>query len=78
MTIQGLINKLEKAKKAMGPRAKVTVSLIELRDAAKSNDDLAYWELNCFDEHYVPWRGDDDSTYLKSGKERMRNIVVLS
>lgn len=78
MTIQGLINKLEKAKKSMGPRARVTVSLIELRDVVRSEDSLAYWELNCFEEHYVPWRGDDDSTFTKSGLERMRNIVVLS
>lgn len=75
MTICGLIRKLEHAQKTLGPRARVTVDLRELANSA--DDEIKYWELNCFDTATVRWMK-DDSFELKSGAERMRSIVVLS
>lgn len=76
MTIQGLINKLEKTKKKIGPRARVTIDLRELK-INKFPDYYTHWEINCLDTETMPW-AIDDSFELKNGKTRYRTVVILS
>lgn len=77
MTVQGLINKLEKIKKAHGPRTRVTLDLEELKWLASFGIDYSHWELNCIDTEVINWAV-DDSVYLRDGTERLKLVVVLS
>ncbi len=77
MTIRKLIRLLEKAEKKIGPRARVTLDLNELRDSSRPFDGYTHWEINCFSTETIPW-AIDDSFELEDGSERYRTVVVMS
>ncbi len=77
MTIQGLINKLEKAKKKLGKRARVTIDLREVRNGPGMAEEYTHWELNCLNTETIPWAV-EDSFELEDGSDRQKTVVVLS
>lgn len=78
MTIQALINKLEKAKKKIGTRAHVCLDLREIRESFWiKNEEYSHMDLNVFGVESIRWEK-EDSFELADGSERIRTVVVLS
>jgi len=74
MTLQGLINRLEKLKKTAGPRAKVVVDLAEFLSICK---DYSHWEI-CMLTHEIIRFEVEGSFENKDGSEKLRSVITLS
>lgn len=74
MTIGGLIKKLQKIEKVLGPRRKVVIELAEFRLV---DDEYSHWEPHGCDQAFIPWGLPGESRELASGAERMRMVAVI-
>jgi len=74
MTLQKMINELEKLKKKIGPRAKVVVNLRALESGR--SDYISHPEVTNVELQTLLWFI-DDSCELKDGSERMRTVVSI-
>lgn len=74
MTLRGLINKLEKLEKTVGPRAEVVIRLEEFRLV---DDYYSHWGLHAVEHEFIPWTSHTGGRENKDGSEKMRNVVAI-
>ena len=78
MTIRGMIRRLERMEKKLGPRARVCLDLREIREGFPLNDlEYSHWELNCMSKEEIRFEV-EGSFERADGTERLRRVVVLS
>lgn len=77
ITLKGLINRLKKLEKEVGPGAIVTVHLEELRFVTKTHDDLSHYAIGEVEGERILWRGANDDTWNEDGSEKTRAVVTL-